>query len=93
MVRIRYGGVDLHRTQTIDRGTLMAKRKKASPAAKPEDTSQRTRIVKLRLTDKETRLIRVAAAFENLRPAEFARNVVLVHAKELAKKYLDSELD
>ena len=71
----------------------MAKRKKRQATDNIEDTSGRTRIVKLRLTDSESRALRVAAALGNLRPAEFARNVVLERSREIAKEFLSADLD
>ena len=66
----------------------MAKRKKRPTTASNEEASDRTRIIKLRLTDCECRVIRVAAAMQNLRAAEFARDVVLERSREIAKAVL-----
>lgn len=71
----------------------MAKRKQQPTPVSDEDPSVRSRIIKLRLTESENRVLRVAAALENLRPAEFARNAVLERSRGIAKEFLSDDLE
>lgn len=54
---------------------------------KPSDTDEQDRIVKIRLSEAEQRLLRVAAAIGNQSMAEFARQAVLEAARNQAQGF------
>lgn len=63
----------------------MAKRDK-NPKTKPEDKNH-VHIVKLRLSPEEVKVVRLAAAIENLQPGAFAKDIVLNRAKEIVEEF------
>lgn len=63
----------------------MSKKKPRTGSRDQQSRDKRTRIIKVRLTDAEMKVLRVAAALEDSRPAEFAREATLRRAREITE--------